>query len=113
MAIERDGKRCKTLIKTVKKHAPKVKVVNTDFLKVDPTAHKDIEAIVLDPSCSGSGIREAGTTDLSDERLESLSNMQATLLSHALTFPGIVTSTCFYFLFIIDTRWLVSPVIEE
>jgi len=97
LAIERDGKRCKTLIKTVKKHAPKVKVVNSDFLKVDPTAHKDIEAIVLDPSCSGSGIREAGTTDLSDQRLESLSNMQATLLSHALSFPGLKTlaySTC-------------------
>ena len=100
-AIERDPKRCSTLRATVKKHtgseASFVKVLNKDFLAVDPEDYPDVEAIVLDPSCSGSGIRDTGVTDLSPERLEKLAEMQAKLLAHALTFPGLKSlaySTC-------------------
>jgi len=100
-AIERDQKRCSTLRATVKKHAGGqdsfVKVLHKDFLTVDPNEYPGVEAIVLDPSCSGSGIRDTGVTDLSSQRLEKLAEMQAKLLTHALTFPGLKAlaySTC-------------------
>jgi len=97
-AIERDLKRCSTLRKTVKKHTgPFVRVLNKDFLSLDPRDYPDVQAIVLDPSCSGSGIRDTGVTDLSQERLDKLAGMQAKLLAHALTFPSLKSlaySTC-------------------
>merc|ERR1719495_2531783 len=74
-----------------------VKVLNKDFLTVDPHEYPDVQAIVLYPSCSGSGIRDTGVTDLSQERLDKLAGMQAKLLAHALTFPSLKSlaySTC-------------------
>lgn len=62
------------------------------------------EAILLDPSCSGSGIVERGEAHSAAQggfspssRLASLAAMQLRLLSHALTFPSLTTlvySTC-------------------
>lgn len=104
VAIERDRKRCSTLKATVKKHGAGniVKVLNEDFLRVCPDSvemSKDVEAIVLDPSCSGSGIRDtAEDTDTSAERLDKLAALQTKLLRHALTaFPkvkAVAYSTC-------------------
>lgn len=76
-----------------------------DFLKVnhgDPKYEKATD-ILLDPSCSGSGIvnRLNSLTDNDDSnsegRLESLSNFQLKALNHALGFPQasrVVYSTC-------------------
>ncbi len=77
-----------------------------DFLKVDPNddKYKNVTSILLDPSCSGSGIvntpdRLADTTkqNETDDRIESLSNFQLVALKHAMSFPQcnkIVYSTC-------------------
>ncbi|KAK3705446.1 hypothetical protein QZH41_019899 [Actinostola sp. cb2023] len=87
---------------------------NMSFLKVDPNAkeYQDIEYIVVDPSCSGSGIvnRMDSLTDepgvlmsvsaqaeLLEQRLESLSQFQLSAVVHALSFPAVkkvVYSTC-------------------
>ncbi|KAL2752823.1 hypothetical protein ACRALDRAFT_1044857 [Sodiomyces alcalophilus JCM 7366] len=60
-AFERDGKRAKTLEKMVKTAGSEktTKIgVGQDFLQVDPQAalYKNVGALLLDPSCSGSGI---------------------------------------------------------
>lgn len=77
-----------------------------DFLKSDPKdkKYKNVRNILLDPSCSGSGIvnsldRIADTKDdkTEEQRIESLSNFQIVALKHAMSFPQclrIVYSTC-------------------
>jgi len=76
-----------------------------DFLQTDPsdTAYKSLKGILLDPSCSGSGIftspdRSTDGADNADtSRIESLSNFQLVALKHAMSFPQvdrIVYSTC-------------------
>lgn len=105
--------------------AAKVSVEPThgDFLKCSPTDPKyaNVRAILLDPSCSGSGIvnspdrwmedfnsSESATDDDGGnkknnmpegkiKRIESLSNFQLLALKHAMSFPNvdrIVYSTC-------------------
>lgn len=74
---------------------------NQDFLKVDPESpqHRDVEYILLDPSCSGSGmvcLRE-DDEEKDEARLASLASFQLKCLNHALRFPGLkrlVYSTC-------------------
>ncbi|NWU97932.1 NSUN5 methyltransferase, partial [Upupa epops] len=73
-----------------------------DFLTVDPSNPKysKVTCILVDPSCSGSGIvsRVPGEeAAASAERLQALSGFQRKVLSHALSFPAIrrvVYSTC-------------------
>ncbi len=78
---------------------------NQDFLKVNPMEEKfcDVHYILLDPSCSGSGIvsrlNHLTNDDQSDsqDKLESLARVQTALLSHALSFPNVnrvIYSTC-------------------
>ncbi|XP_051492023.1 28S rRNA (cytosine-C(5))-methyltransferase [Apus apus] len=73
-----------------------------DFLTVDPRDPKysRVTHILLDPSCSGSGmvtrlpLEEAAP---SPERLQALAGFQRRVLSHALSFPALrrlVYSTC-------------------
>ncbi|XP_009998511.1 PREDICTED: E3 ubiquitin-protein ligase TRIM50 [Chaetura pelagica] len=73
-----------------------------DFLTVDPRDPKysKVTHILLDPSCSGSGMvtrlppEEAAP---SPERLQALAGFQRRVLSHALSFPALrrlVYSTC-------------------
>lgn len=75
------------------------KTLNDDFLSVT-LPFDEIEFILLDPSCSGSGIRNRGDDpDAVDEkRLARLSSLQIRMVTHALTnFPNVkrVTySTC-------------------
>lgn len=82
-----------------------------DFLKTDPNEYKHIDAILLDPSCSGSGTSvsrmdyllpssqaclEKGTM-YTDNRVKQLSEFQISAIQHAMTFPNvkrIVYSTC-------------------
>ncbi|NWU73319.1 NSUN5 methyltransferase, partial [Pterocles burchelli] len=73
-----------------------------DFLTVDPADPKysKVTYILLDPSCSGSGMvnrvpREEAAP--SAERLQALASFQRKVLSHALSFPALqrlVYSTC-------------------
>lgn len=80
-------------------------LANQDFLKTDPKNPKysEVKHVLLDPSCSGSGIvsRLSHLTDdkasSSGERLQALSGFQRKALSHALCFPKVervVYSTC-------------------
>jgi putative methyltransferase len=72
---------------------------NIDFLKVNPLEYKSVRGIILDPSCSGSGIpnREQISEEDLTRRLMNLSSIQKRFLQHAFSFPGVqlVTySTC-------------------
>lgn len=80
-------------------------LANQDFLKVDPDSpqYKDVEYILLDPSCSGSGMvclrDDASSADKEQvqARLASLASFQLRCLNHGLRFPRLkrlVYSTC-------------------
>ncbi|KAK6162004.1 hypothetical protein DH2020_001845 [Rehmannia glutinosa] len=88
-----------------------VEVKHGDFLKLDPNdpSYSKVRAILLDPSCSGSGTaferldhllpsHSAGHSDHADvRRLQKLAGFQKKVLEHALSFPAverIVYSTC-------------------
>ena len=97
-------------IKVMKKMLRRAGVTNCeikhgDFLKAsssDPQLSK-VTHILVDPSCTGSGIigRLSHLTDnsksCSESRLQSLSRFQLSVLNHALAFPNVcrvVYSTC-------------------
>ncbi|NXJ09007.1 NSUN5 methyltransferase, partial [Odontophorus gujanensis] len=78
------------------------KLAQQDFLTVDPhdPKYSKVKYILLDPSCSGSGmvarlpLEEAAP---STERLQALAGFQRKVLSHALRFPAVqrlAYSTC-------------------
>ena len=100
IAVERDSKRCKTLQSLMLKFgATDIQIMNSDFLELKPGNFPQVEYIVLDPSCSGSGIfhRNEMQEQESPERIEKLANLQTKLLRHALSFPNVVRvaySTC-------------------
>ncbi|KAF8562891.1 hypothetical protein P879_11781 [Paragonimus westermani] len=101
---------------------PQVVALCADFLSLDPQDPKfcRVESILLDPSCSGSGLSmrqpdgsfpPSSSTNISSQtavssdfvgeessrRLKRLANLQAQLLRHALSFPSVnrvVYSTC-------------------
>jgi len=57
IAIERDAKRFNTLRQTISNaRASKVSVQRTDFLNLDPSDYEDVKYILVDPSCSGTGM---------------------------------------------------------
>eukprot|EP01083_Nonionella_stella_P251356 867312_1 len=110
-AFERNARRCEFLRTRMQSLGTneRVRVHNQDFLKSSPNDKqwKTVKAILLDPSCSGSGLihqrfdhfanKEAKSgADLSEE-LSRLSNFQVALVDHAMKFPNvqrIVYSTC-------------------
>ncbi|KAI0649344.1 S-adenosyl-L-methionine-dependent methyltransferase [Trametes meyenii] len=107
-AFERDRKRFSTL-KTMlsKAHCSNVEAVNADFLTTSPEDPKygNVTHILLDPSCSGSGIvnrldhllDNEQENDGDSERLNKLAAFQLKMIRHAMTFPSvqrIVYSTC-------------------
>ncbi|KAL7279085.1 hypothetical protein ACG7TL_006923 [Trametes sanguinea] len=107
-AFERDRKRFTTL-KTMlsRAHCSNVEAVNSDFLTISPDDPKYIGVthILLDPSCSGSGIvnrldhllDNEQEDDADSERLNKLAAFQLKMIRHAMTFPSvqrIVYSTC-------------------
>jgi len=108
-AFERDRNRFKTLQTMVSKAAcANVETTNQDFLLADPhdSKYKSVTHVLLDPSCSGSGIvnrldylleAENEADDVKEERLQKLSAFQLSMIKHAMKFPAvtkIVYSTC-------------------
>ncbi|KAE8622407.1 hypothetical protein XENTR_v10005229 [Xenopus tropicalis] len=80
-------------------------LANQDFLTVSPEdpKYQKVSHILVDPSCSGSGIPDQmriladKEESAQSERLEALSGFQRRALSHALSFPSVqrvVYSTC-------------------
>ncbi|CAG8536291.1 7246_t:CDS:10 [Funneliformis mosseae] len=115
-AFDLDKKRLKLLEKLTQKAGCKnIEAVHGSFLDVDPLdeRYSKVEYILLDPSCSGSGIvnrldklvdafeQETDQSDTSqnsqDLRLKNLSEFQEKIILHAFKFPSakrIVYSTC-------------------
>ncbi|KAG8703255.1 hypothetical protein FRC08_002986 [Ceratobasidium sp. 394] len=106
-AFERNKRRFKTLEQMVQKAGcNNVEPISDDFLAQDPRDSRfaKVTHILLDPSCSGSGIvnrldyltQEDGDDDNSS-RLAALSSFQKSMILHAIRFPAvtrIVYSTC-------------------
>jgi len=73
-----------------------------DFLACDPSLppFSEVEVLLADPSCSGSGLPEhhlGAPAPISGARLRSLAAFQARILRHAMRFPRVRTvvySTC-------------------
>lgn len=104
-AFERDKLRFRTLEDTLNKAGCKnVRAKCKDFLTVNPGEYSDVTMVMVDPSCSGSGMplhleRSVSMQGQGDEegRLRRLSNFQQMILKHAMKFPScvkIVYSTC-------------------
>ncbi|KAM4737199.1 28S rRNA (cytosine-C(5))-methyltransferase [Anableps anableps] len=104
-AFDLDGKRLTTMSTLLLRAGVTChQLANQDFLKVDPDdpQYKDVEYILLDPSCSGSGmvcLRDNSAADQEEEktRLASLASFQLRCLNHSLRFPRLkrlVYSTC-------------------
>lgn len=93
-AFEKDSNRFQNLLKNVEEQGcTNIVGENKDFLTVDP---KSIAAdyIIVDPSCSGSGIHFNYKKEA--KRIEKLSNFQAMIINHALKFNAkkVVYSVC-------------------
>ncbi|KAI0329111.1 S-adenosyl-L-methionine-dependent methyltransferase [Cubamyces sp. BRFM 1775] len=107
-AFERDRKRYSTLKNMLSKaHCSNVEAVYADFLTTSPNDEKfrGVTHILLDPSCSGSGIvnrldhllDNEQENEVDSERLNKLAAFQLKMIRHAMTFPSvqrIVYSTC-------------------
>ncbi|KYM77260.1 Putative methyltransferase NSUN5 [Atta colombica] len=103
-AVEIDAKRFKTLITQLEKtHALCVEPLNQDVLTLDPKLYSYVEYILVDPTCSGSGIIDRPKQSDMDgmpelKRLKNLQSFQVYLLRYALfNFPNakrIIYSTC-------------------
>ncbi|TIA87533.1 hypothetical protein E3P99_03117 [Wallemia hederae] len=107
LAYEHVPKRYETLEKMVAMAGcQNVETVLGDFTKCDPKSRTDVTHILLDPSCTGSGIvnrldylteQENDDKEAQDERMSALSAFQETIIGHAMKFPNvrrIVYSTC-------------------
>ncbi|ELA42781.1 uncharacterized protein VICG_00096 [Vittaforma corneae ATCC 50505] len=95
-AFERDAKRYQTLVEQIAKYgAENVEAIYSDFLKASPEQYK-ADYILLDPSCSGSGIHVNYVKN--QQRINRLKNFQAMMLNHAFKFnpKAVVYSACSY-----------------
>lgn len=101
-AVEMSTKRYETLCEMVQgTQASIVQTINQDVLEVNDETVPKVEYILLDPSCSGSGMLnrfESEVRNKDNGRLFKLAGLQHKLLTHAMTsFPNvkkIVYSTC-------------------
>eukprot|EP01063_Lacrimia_lanifica_P009641 TRINITY_DN1657_c0_g2_i1.p2 TRINITY_DN1657_c0_g2~~TRINITY_DN1657_c0_g2_i1.p2 ORF type:complete len:631 (+),score=329.93 TRINITY_DN1657_c0_g2_i1:58-1950(+) len=108
-AVEKDEGRAELLQKRLTDFkSPKVEVINRSFLDILPEEYPQVEGILLDPSCSGSGIvdrvcddnlktKQAGEKEEDEKRLQRLADFQFDMIRHAMTFLNvrrIVYSTC-------------------
>ncbi|KAI8520750.1 putative 28S rRNA (cytosine-C(5))-methyltransferase [Branchiostoma belcheri] len=105
-AFDIDSKRLATMRSLTQRAGVScAQLIHGSFLDCDPEdpRYSGVEYILLDPSCSGSGIasRLDHLTDeegsITTERLESLAQFQLSALKHALSFPAVrrvAYSTC-------------------
>ena len=102
-ALDRSATRLASLHRRLEQLVPKhlnVITQHLDFLKTNPCDYPKVKGILLDPSCSGSGIFTSPDRQLEEmdqSRMQSLSNFQLMALKHAMLFPQvqrIVYSTC-------------------
>ncbi len=97
VAFDKDSKRLELLSRRMMEAgANSVKPQLQDFLQTSGRDYIDVRAILLDPSCSGSGMERHNET-YDPERLKNLAEFQKKCLRHALSFPNVqrVTySTC-------------------
>ncbi|RCK62525.1 hypothetical protein Cantr_08987 [Candida viswanathii] len=110
-AFERDPKRVQILKTMCEKATGKnkkklIQITHADFTTTKPEDFPDVTGLVVDPSCSGSGIfgraledsyNEQETETVNTERLAKLSGFQFAIMKHALLFPlatKVVYSTC-------------------
>ncbi|CAH0718817.1 unnamed protein product, partial [Brenthis ino] len=101
-AVERNEQRYQTLCDFVEKTASKcVETIHKDSLEIKRGDYDDVEYIILDPSCSGSGMELSVHKYIEDIRLAKLTSLQEKFLKHAMnSFPNakrIVYSTCSLF----------------
>ncbi|XP_022118503.2 28S rRNA (cytosine-C(5))-methyltransferase [Pieris rapae] len=101
-AVERNEQRYETLCDFVKKTESKcVTTMHRDSLDIKKGECDDVEYIILDPSCSGSGMQLSIHNYVEDVRLARLTSLQEKFLKHAMnSFPNakkIVYSTCSLF----------------
>ncbi|CAH0406647.1 unnamed protein product [Chilo suppressalis] len=101
-AVERNEKRYQTLCDFVQKTDSKcVETLHRDSLDIKRGEFEDVEYILLDPSCSGSGMELCVHNYIEDTRLAKLTSLQEKFLKHAMnSFPKakrIVYSTCSLF----------------
>lgn len=104
IAFEKDAFRCKTLHKMCDKAGGLgcISIQQGDFTDTNPEDYPEITAMLVDPSCSGSGIfgrafDEEDKDAYSEKRLDGLSNFQFKIVKHAMMFPNVsklVYSTC-------------------
>ncbi|KAF8095678.1 hypothetical protein N665_0326s0020 [Sinapis alba] len=111
IACELNEERVKRLEQTIKlSGATNIEVFHGDFLSLNPEdpSFAKVRAILLDPSCSGSGTitdrldhllpsHSADSTNYDSIRLHKLAVFQKKALAHALSFPQVervVYSTC-------------------
>ncbi|KPJ00097.1 Putative methyltransferase NSUN5 [Papilio xuthus] len=98
-AVERNEQRYKTLCDFVEKTGSKcVETLHKDSLEIKRGEYDDVEYILLDPSCSGSGMEFCVHNYIEDTRLAKLTSLQEKFLKHAMnSFPKakrLVYSTC-------------------
>lgn len=101
-AIEMNPRRYQTLVEMIEgTKSTIVKTINRDVLEMTDEDVPNVEFILLDPSCSGSGMLNRFESELQNKdsgRLFKLAGLQHKLLCHAMTkFPNakkIVYSTC-------------------
>ena len=106
MALEKDSRRCQTLVDRMKQLGATdyVNAVNDDFFNMQSSDRDVVEALLLDPSCSASGVVSRVDVALAENdaidstRVERLSQIQRKMLCHALiSFKNcrrVVYSTC-------------------
>lgn len=110
VAFEKDNKRIKTIRMMCEKAGGLdcITIHHADFTTTRPADFPEITGMLVDPSCSGSGIFGRAfdeQEEISDEeakeklaeRLLKLSSFQYKIVKHALSFPGVrqvVYSTC-------------------
>eukprot|EP00924_Labyrinthula_sp_SR-Ha-C_P013842 snap_masked-scaffold_5-processed-gene-15.34-mRNA-1 protein AED:0.05 eAED:0.08 QI:0/-1/0/1/-1/1/1/0/469 len=115
-AFDKDKTRFSTLVKRMKQsNCSNVSCFHKDFLSVNPNQppFNNTHAILLDPSCSGSGFR-IDEEEISMERLRKLSSFQLKIIQHAMKFPNVVLisySTCS--VHVEENEEVVGKVLEE
>lgn len=102
-AVEKNQRRYMTLCDQMKvTNSNCVVTLNVDALTLEADEYPDVEYVLVDPTCSGSGILDRQLTnenmECSPQRLRQLQAFQVFLLRHALlNFPNVkrvVYSTC-------------------